>query len=207
MAPKLNPEMMMERKTQILAAALKCFSRKGYHQTTMDEIVKEAGLSKGRLYWHFASKRELFLALFGQLFTTETDRLAKMLVSHRGTAEDRLLLALDMMVQMTMTDEMQQALPLIIDVWVQNRQDPEVNEAAVELFGRFREPMVNLIEDGISSGEFRRVDADALASILIGMYDGLAVQWMVDASSVNWDVITETVKRTLLAGLLSAHKT
>jgi TetR/AcrR family transcriptional repressor of uid operon len=206
MAPKLKPETLVERKAQILAAALTCFSRKGYHQTTMDDIVEEAGLSKGGLYWHFSSKKELFLALFDQLFATETDQLSKILAGHRGTAEERMLVALDLMVQMATADEMQQAMPLMIDVWAQNRQDPEVNEAAVELFGRFRKPIVDLIEGGISSGEFRPVDANALASILFGMYDGLAVQWMIDSSAVDWDVITETVKKTLLAGLLSVNK-
>jgi hypothetical protein len=66
--------------------------------------------------------------------------------------------------------------------------------------------MVDLIEEGISSGEFRPVDANALASILLGMYDGLAVQWMIDSSAVEWDNITETVTKTLVAGLLAASE-
>ena len=39
-----------ERRAQILQAALTCFARKGYHLTTMDDIVAESGLSKGSLY-------------------------------------------------------------------------------------------------------------------------------------------------------------
>ena len=64
MAPKLKPETLEERRAQILQAASTCFSRKGYHQTTMDDIVEEAGLSKGGVYWHFSSKKELFLAKY-----------------------------------------------------------------------------------------------------------------------------------------------
>lgn len=203
MAPKLKPETLEERKAQILAAALTCFSRKGYHLTTMDDIVEEAGLSKGGLYWHFASKKELFLALFDQLFATGTDQLSTILAVHRGTAEERLLLALDLMAHMATADEMQQTAPLMIDVWAQNRQDPEVNEAMIELYDRFREPLVDLIQEGISSGEFRPVDANALTSILFGMYDGLAMQWMMDSSAVDWGIIAETVRKILLAGLLT----
>jgi len=206
MAPKLKPETLVERREQILTAALTCFSRKGYHQTTMDDIVEASGLSKGGLYWHFASKKELFLALFDQLFVTAADQFSTILAAHGGTAEERLLLALDLMVQMATADEMQQAVPLMIDVWAQNRQDPEVNGAAVEVYDRLRRPMVDLIEEGISSGEFRPVDANALASILLGMYDGLAVQWMIDSSAVEWDNTTETVTKTLVAGLLAASE-
>ena len=48
---------------QILEAALRCFSQKGYHEATMDDLAREAGLSKGSLYWHFKSKAEVFAGL------------------------------------------------------------------------------------------------------------------------------------------------
>jgi AcrR family transcriptional regulator len=49
-------------------AALACFARKGYHNTTMDDIVAESGLSKGTLYWYFKSKDDLFLSLVKSFF-------------------------------------------------------------------------------------------------------------------------------------------
>lgn len=49
-----------ERKEEILQAALKCFSEKGYHDTGMDNIIREFGLSKGAIYWYFKSKRDIF---------------------------------------------------------------------------------------------------------------------------------------------------
>ena len=48
--PRLKPEVLAQRKEHILKAALVSFARKGYHQTTMNEIVAEAGLSKGGVY-------------------------------------------------------------------------------------------------------------------------------------------------------------
>jgi len=47
----------------ILDAALRCFAKRGYHETSVDDIAARARLSKGAIYWHFAGKRELFLAL------------------------------------------------------------------------------------------------------------------------------------------------
>jgi len=52
-----------ERRSQILEAALRCFAHQGYHQTTMDDIVEESGLSKGTLYWYYESKKEIFLSV------------------------------------------------------------------------------------------------------------------------------------------------
>ena len=53
--PRVDPD---EQRAVILAAASACFSRKGFHRTTMDEIVAESGLSKGTLYWYYKSKNK-----------------------------------------------------------------------------------------------------------------------------------------------------
>ena len=201
MAPKLKPETLEERKTQILKAALTCFARKGYHQTTMDDIVQEAGLSKGGVYWHFSSKKELFLELFESIVSDVGNLMSGVLASD-ASATDKLRSALDMFVTFSTAEEFQDLFPLMIDVWAQNSQDPDVNKVATAVYNHFRQPLVQLIEEGIASGEFKAVDAGALASILFALYDGLAVQWMIDATLVDWDAVSETVTQTFVAGLL-----
>ena len=67
--PKLTPETTSARKTQILLAALACFSDGGYTRTTMDEIVRQAGLSKGSIYTYFDSKKSLYLTLLEKLLS------------------------------------------------------------------------------------------------------------------------------------------
>ncbi|NOK61742.1 MAG: TetR/AcrR family transcriptional regulator [Chloroflexi bacterium AL-W] len=52
-----------DRQRQILLAAAECFARKGFHQTTMDDIAREAGISAGLIYRHFAGKEELIIEL------------------------------------------------------------------------------------------------------------------------------------------------
>src|SRR2546423_10933605 len=52
-----------EARDELLEAALRVFARRGYRQAGVDEIVAEAGYSKGALYWHFSGKEELLLAL------------------------------------------------------------------------------------------------------------------------------------------------
>ena len=60
MAKKESPEF---RKMQILEAAKKLFVEKGYHQTSIDDITRECGLTKGGIYWHFKSKWDIFTAM------------------------------------------------------------------------------------------------------------------------------------------------
>jgi TetR/AcrR family transcriptional regulator len=51
---------MNKTKKVIFEAAIKLFSKKGYHKSTMDEIAEAAGVAKGTLYYHFNSKEDIF---------------------------------------------------------------------------------------------------------------------------------------------------
>ena len=61
--PKISQEKKNQRQEMILAAAFKLFSKKGYYPTSMDDITKKAGVSKGLIYTYFKSKEEIFFAL------------------------------------------------------------------------------------------------------------------------------------------------
>jgi AcrR family transcriptional regulator len=50
------------RPDEIATAALQVFAKRGLHQTTLDDIAKEAGVSKGTIYLYFKSKEDLFIA-------------------------------------------------------------------------------------------------------------------------------------------------
>lgn len=56
-----------DRRSGILEAALRLFTRRGFHATSMDEVAEEAGVSKGAIYGHFRSKAELFRGLVAHL--------------------------------------------------------------------------------------------------------------------------------------------
>ena len=52
-----------QRYIEILEAAARCFAKNGYLGTSVNDICKEAGLTKGGLYWHFPSKKHILEAL------------------------------------------------------------------------------------------------------------------------------------------------
>src|SRR5713226_6921305 len=58
--PRVVPEYRLEARDRIITTAVRVFSKKGYHQATMEDIAKEMGVSKGALYLYFKSKEELF---------------------------------------------------------------------------------------------------------------------------------------------------
>ncbi len=55
-------EDMLITKEQILNAAFDCFFEKGYETTSLEEIAKRAGVTRGAIYWHFTDKNDLYRA-------------------------------------------------------------------------------------------------------------------------------------------------
>ena len=60
--PKVTEAYLEARREEILDAAIACFTRKGFHQTTMEDIFREAELSAGAVYRYFAGKEEIIEA-------------------------------------------------------------------------------------------------------------------------------------------------
>lgn len=70
--PKVSEEHAAARREQILSAAQRCFARKGFHNTSMNDVFAEAGLSAGAVYSYFKSKDEIIVAM--------SDRAVRMIV-------------------------------------------------------------------------------------------------------------------------------
>ncbi|WP_304517422.1 TetR/AcrR family transcriptional regulator [Cecembia rubra] len=63
------PSSVREKKTKlILEVAIKLFTEKGYAATTMDEVAKTAGISKGLSYFYFKNKEDLYMAVTKKAF-------------------------------------------------------------------------------------------------------------------------------------------
>jgi AcrR family transcriptional regulator len=85
-----------ERRTGILDAALAVFSESGYHSASIDDIAREAGVSKALIYEHFASKQELYADLIARNARELTQRIGAALVGVEvESGSSRLAVGLD----------------------------------------------------------------------------------------------------------------
>jgi AcrR family transcriptional regulator len=196
MAPR--PSVEEERRQTILAAALSCFTRKGYDGTTMDDIAAELPFSKGLLYYYFKSKRELFLALLQHWATTSVQNWEALLSSEDDpTASLRRSAAFATQLLTSSAD----LVRVEMEFWGQLGREQDVREAFRDIFAQFRHQLAAVIREGIAAGQFRRVNAHALAAALVGMYDGLALQAVVQPDAFDWAQVGETIVEVVLDGL------
>lgn len=61
--PRVSEDHLAQRRRQIVDAARRCFIRKGFHQTSMQDIFREADLSAGAVYRYFKSKNDIIRAI------------------------------------------------------------------------------------------------------------------------------------------------
>lgn len=74
MVRKTKEEAQLTRQ-QIIDAAREVFLKRGVNRTTLQDIAKEAGVTRGAVYWHFSNKHELFVAMREQVFLPLLDRM------------------------------------------------------------------------------------------------------------------------------------
>jgi AcrR family transcriptional regulator len=85
--PKVSQEYREERRAHILAAARRCFVRDGFHQTSMQDLVSEAGLSSGAVYRYFPGKNAMIEAIAEQNLDEVMAVLRDSLASGLGVGE------------------------------------------------------------------------------------------------------------------------
>ncbi len=159
-----------ERRAQILDAARACFIHNGYAHTRVDDIAKEAGLSKGGIYFHFKSKREIFDALLEQQ-QERTMEVVERAEQVEGTATERLAqLGTMLMEHFAGGEERRKFLIVIAEMGI---RDPGLHQRIIAAHERYVDAIARHIQRGIDSGEFRDIDGRSVAVFLKMLVDGV----------------------------------
>ncbi len=196
MSPK--PDVSETRKSQILEAAMKVFSRQGFHEARMDDIVQEAGLSKGALYWYFKGKDEVILAILDSLFERELSGLEDLQVEE-GTASD--LLREFMRMTIRELNQMTRLLPIAYEFYALAFRNRTVHEATKRYLQTYIHLLTPLIQRGIDAGSFHLVDAEDTAIAIGAMIEGALILWVCDPERVDLERQLNHAMMIFLSGL------
>ena len=188
------------RKKQIKDAALKLFSEKGFHNTTMAEIALAAGVGKGTLYWYWKSKEELAFSLVSDMLSAF---LA--LIEETRDCEGNIIKRLEKLAQRVadLYQQEKEYCRLLLKFRADRHYtfNPEYIEQVMSYYVRMRSAIASLIEQGIKSGEFRNVDFQFMAFIILGIVEGLELEWLENEEEFSMHKGLETVLVFLKMGL------
>ena len=197
MPPRINVEE--ERQEQILTAAAKCFAVKGYHRTTMDDIVREARLSKGGIYWYFKSKQEIFRSLLDKWFNEMVIEKYEEVAALSLPAKDKIERFLNLTGQAIF--ESLELAEVMMEFWAETTKDNFIRQTFKNLYLRLRQILTITIQEGIDAGEFRKVNALSISCFILGSFDGLVFQWLLEKKGVEWEKVIPDSVDFVLSGL------
>ena len=191
-------DVSQERKDQILEAATRVFTQLGFSDARMDDIVEEAGLSKGALYWYFESKEALITAIVDRVFDWETAHMREIIASDVSAPRK-----IEALIEITVQDlgKMKPLMPILFEFWSLSLRKESVTQAIKRYYQRFLNLIESVIQQGIAAGDFRQVDV-ARASIMFGaVFEGTMLMWAYFPDRVDFEEQFKITLDIFLQGL------
>lgn len=173
----------VDKAVLIRQAAFRCFNERGYDETTVDDVCRTAGVSKGSFYWHFKSKQQVFLSILENWAAEVEEQLSRRFESAPDAAEPLEAVA------DTLRGEARRA-QLIMPVWLdflsRVRREPEIRAGLADFHQRIRTAIALLLEPLLGS-RFNADELHSIAGTLLGTYLGLIGQFLADPSESSFD--------------------
>ena len=173
----MNESLQNQRKEQILDAALKILVEKGYEQSRVDDVVKLSKLSKGAIYWYYKSKKEMYLDLVN-FWVLHYSVTLNYIVEEDVLPSKQLKDLFQYFIDQYESDP--QPFFALTEFWSMAQKDKDFKKKLQKVYTHFLELIEAIIERGVKSGEFKKLDVRMTALSI-----------MVNIESINWFTLFE----------------
>jgi AcrR family transcriptional regulator len=179
--PRVSDEHLAARRQQILDAARTCFLRNGFHQTSMQDVKDEAGLSIGAVYRYFPSKTDLITAIAQEVIDRISSIFDQFLVQDPPppvtVAMER---GVDLITAETGPDG---TLRLALQIWSEATHDSALAEFVSGVYSRIRDILVKLATRAVEHGDLPAgADPYQVGVVLFALMPGYALQRILTGS-------------------------
>ena len=174
-----------QRKKEIALAALDLFAQNGFEATSISQVAKSAGISKGSIYLYFRSKEDLIFHAVG----TWADQIMEQTGSEVPAdlpPPQRLRALVHAMVDVFLADERSVRIAAaIFQLFLTSPLLLSQRDLTREVFRGARESIVDILRDGVSQGVFRPEtarEAESIAINLLAYLDGIGLHYYMSRS-------------------------
>jgi AcrR family transcriptional regulator len=195
MSPK--PDVSEKRRNQILEAALKVFTKLGFQQARMDDIVEESGLSKGSLYWYFKNKDDIIYSTLERMLDNELKEVDKLVEQDKPTRE--LLMEA---IEITIKDikAFVPFIPLLLEILAMARRSKTVQNMFTTYYRRYMKSLIPLMQRGLDNGEFYSASAEEMSNAYGAIIEGTILVKMYSPDTIDLEHSMRESARLLIQG-------
>jgi AcrR family transcriptional regulator len=195
--PKVTEEHLEARRRQILAAALACFAREGFHRTTMQDIFREADLSPGAVYSYFKGKDDIIDAITAEAMRFSGDRAGALgAAADAGVAPTlgETFEGLARGFQQMDVGSLDARVRVAPQLWIEAQRNPVVRERASTGMGNMVEALAKV---ATASGHR---DPASSARLVLSLFQGMLIQLTLFGEDVDVDAYIAAAKAMLDGG-------
>lgn len=178
--PRVSEAHREQRRRQILTAAITCFARNGFRETTMADIAARAGVSDGLAYRYFRSKEEIIEAAVRD----EGGSAPSSLVSEDGIEDFPALLELLLGSNVRRFDEpaeIKAAMNLQFRSWAEALHNEDVRQEVLARWRHHYDVVEGMVARAQTQGQIApEHDPRAVARVMLGFHYGLNLQAVLD---------------------------
>jgi AcrR family transcriptional regulator len=201
------PAYYLENRTvEILDAAWNCFARKGYYQTTMQEIAAEVGLTPGALYRYYPGKEAILEAIAER--SREQD--SALFAAARAAGDEAigsLAILGDDLVNTFRSPEFDTAARVGIELRPEYLRNEVLLESVRQDLESVRSQLVEMMREAQKKGQLRTdIDAESLAVLALSVNEGMRFLSLVDGDNFDIERCLDLI-RMLVAPQLDRRST
>ncbi len=196
----MNDTRQIQRKEQIMDAALKVIISKGYENSRMDDIVDLSSMSKGAIYWYYKSKKEVYLNLVNY-WVIKYSTVINHIVEEDDSAADQLKDVFDYFILQYEQDP--SAFKALVEFWSLAGRDEDFHRKVDRVYTKFLEFLERIINKGVKSGEFKNLDVRVTALSIMVNIEGIIWFTLFDAHGLSAREYIKTITNFILSGLIN----
>lgn len=187
----------------VLNSAERLFVERGYHRTAIDDIARQAGLTKGAVYFHFRDKQDVLVALLKRAQDRIFFPMFHQLEQSAMTPVEQLAQYVHGWGKAAVSQRNTLFLPILMSFEFLGAGN-EIEKRIDGMYAQSYEALSRIIEQGREQDLFRKtIPVREQAAVIIALMDGMLLEWLRRNPSLIGGEIFRATRNTVLSGLLT----
>lgn len=165
-----------QRRAELIAAGIACLGKGGMTAFTIDQICKQAGVSRGLINHHFNTKEDLLVSIYA--------RMTDYLIRDRSQDLPEVQIAGFINSSFDVASFNKSNLRAWLAIWGQVATQPQLKSLHQDRYSQYRRQLVNALSS-IAESERLSIDADSVARQLIALIDGLWLEYCLHSDGFS----------------------